>query len=39
MNTHRPSAEGNFCDEQGKAQKPVLVADDSWYMGCINKGG
>jgi len=26
-NMHRPPTEGNFCDEQGKAQKPVTVTD------------
>jgi hypothetical protein len=24
-NMHRPPTEGNFCDEEGKAQKPTIV--------------
>jgi len=28
-NMHIPSAEGNVCDEHGRAQKPVIVADYS----------
>jgi hypothetical protein len=34
----RPPAEENFYDEQGKAQKPVIVTDYNWYMGYIDKG-
>jgi hypothetical protein len=26
-NMHRPAEEGKFCDEHGKAQKPVAVED------------
>jgi hypothetical protein len=36
-NMHRPMAEGNFCDECGKAQKPVTVEDYSLYVGNVEK--
>jgi len=32
-NMHTASAEGNFCEEHGKAQKPVTVEDYSWHTG------
>jgi len=32
MNMHRPPTEGNFCDEQRKAQKPVIVIGYNWHM-------
>jgi len=35
---HRPPAEGNFCEEHGKAQKPVIVEDYNWHMGYIDRG-
>jgi hypothetical protein len=37
MNMHRSSAEVNFCEEHGKAQKPVIVEDHSQNMGCIKR--
>jgi len=35
---HRPPTEGNFCDEQGKAQKPVIVTAYSHHLGYIDRG-
>jgi hypothetical protein len=34
---HRPKSEGNFCDEQGRAQKPVVVTDYNWHMAMFTK--
>jgi hypothetical protein len=38
-NMHRPPAEGNFYDEHGEAQKPVIVPDYICHMGYVNAGG
>ena len=37
-NIHHPPAEGNFCDNNGKAIKPQIVADYSRHMGYVDKG-
>jgi len=37
MNIRDPPAEGNFCDNNGKAIKPQIVADYSHHMGYVNK--
>jgi len=37
-NMQRVPTEGNFYDEQGKAQKPVIVRDYNWHIGYVNKG-
>jgi hypothetical protein len=37
-NIYRPPREGNFCDEQWKAQKPVTVTDNNQNMGYVEKG-
>jgi hypothetical protein len=37
-NMCRPPTEGNFCDKQRKAQKPVIVTDCIWHMEYIEKG-
>jgi hypothetical protein len=37
-NTHKPPAERNFCDESGRAHKPVTVEDYSQNTDCVNKG-
>jgi hypothetical protein len=34
----RTPTEGIFCDEQGKAQKPVTVKDYNQHMGYIDIG-
>jgi hypothetical protein len=33
-----PPAEGTFCDEHGRAHKPVIVEDYSQKMGYVDKG-
>jgi hypothetical protein len=38
MNMCRPPAEGNFCEEHGKAQKPIIVEGYSWHMVCVIRG-
>jgi hypothetical protein len=30
--------EDSFCDECGKAKKPVIVEDYSWHKGYVDKG-
>jgi hypothetical protein len=35
---HRPPTEDDFCDEQGKAQKPIIVTGYNQHMGYIYKG-
>jgi len=35
-NIHDPPAEGNFCDNNGKARKPQIVADFN-HMGYVDK--
>jgi len=35
---HDPPAEGNFCDNNGKAIKPQIVADYNRHMGYVDKG-
>jgi len=37
-NIHDPSAEGNLCNNNGKAIKPQIVADYNRYMGYVDKG-
>jgi hypothetical protein len=37
-NIHNAPAEGNFCNERGKAIKPQIVMDYSHHMGYVNKG-
>jgi len=37
-NTHDPPAEGTFCDSNGKAIKPQIVADYNRHMGYVVKG-
>jgi hypothetical protein len=37
-NTCRPPREGNFFDEQEKAEKLVIVRECSQYMGYVDKG-
>ena len=37
-NIHGPPAEGNFCDNNGKAIKPQIVADYNHHMGYVDKG-
>jgi hypothetical protein len=37
-NIHDPPAEGNFCDSNGKAIKPQIVADYNCHMGYVDKG-
>jgi hypothetical protein len=34
---HAPPAEGNFCDEHGKAIKPAIVGDYNRHMGHVDK--
>jgi len=37
-NIHDPPAEGNFCDNNGKAIKTQIVADHDRHMGYVDKG-
>jgi len=37
-NIHDPPAEGNFCNNNGKAIKPQIVADYNHQMGYVDKG-
>jgi hypothetical protein len=37
-NIHNAPAEGNFCDDNGKAIKPQIVAHYFRHMGYVNKG-
>ena len=37
-NMHNAPAEGNFCDEQGYALKPLIVEDYNRHMGYVDKG-
>ena len=37
-NIHDSPAEGNFCDINGKAIKPQIVADYNRHMGYVDKG-
>ena len=37
-NIHDPPSEGNFCDNNGKAIKPQIVADYNHHMGSVDKG-
>ena len=37
-NIHDPPAEGNFCDDNGKAIKPQIVADYNRHIGYVDKG-
>jgi hypothetical protein len=37
-NMHRSPTEGNFCDEQEKAQKPVIVTNHNQHMGYVDRG-
>jgi hypothetical protein len=37
-NIHNAPAESNFCDSNGKAIKPQIVADYSHHMGYVDKG-
>jgi hypothetical protein len=37
-NVRDASAEDNFCNNNGKAIKPQIVADYYRHMGCVNKG-
>jgi hypothetical protein len=36
---HHPPAEGNFCDEQGNALKPIIIQDNNRHMGYIDRSG
>ena len=38
INIHNASAEGNFCNEKGKAIKPQIVINYNHHMGCGAKG-
>jgi hypothetical protein len=38
MNMHTQEAQGNLCDEQGKAQKPISTEDYSQNMGNSDTG-
>jgi hypothetical protein len=35
---YKPPAEGNFCDECGRAHKPTIAEDYSRHMGYVDKG-
>jgi hypothetical protein len=35
---NKPQKEGNFCDEYGKAQKPVIVEDYNQDVGNVDIG-
>jgi hypothetical protein len=37
-NLHKPPTEGNFCDEHGRANTPVIVEDYSWQVDYTDKG-
>ena len=37
-NMHDASAEGNFCNDNGRAIKPQIVADYNHHMGYVDKG-
>jgi len=37
-NIHDPPEEGNFCNNNGKAIKPQIVADYNRHMGYVYKG-
>jgi len=37
-NIHNAPAEGNFCNERGKAIKPQIVMDYHHHMGYVDKG-
>jgi len=37
-NIHDALAEGNFCNNNGKAIKPQIVADYNRHMGYVDKG-
>ena len=37
-NIHDPPADGNFCNNNGKAIKPQIVADYNRHMGYVDKG-
>jgi hypothetical protein len=37
-NIHDASAEGNSCNNNGKAIKPQIVVDYYRHMGCLDKG-
>ena len=37
-NIHSVPAEGNFCNEAGKAIKSQIVMDYNHHMGCVDKG-
>ena len=37
-NIHNAPAEGNFCNERGKAIKPQIVVDYNHHMGYVDKG-
>jgi len=37
-NIHSAPAEGNFCNEGGKAIKPQIVMDYNHHMGYVDKG-
>ena len=38
INIHDPPGAGNFCDNNGKAIKPQIVADYNCHMGYVDKG-
>jgi hypothetical protein len=38
INMHRPPTEGNFHEEHGKAQKPVIVEEYSQHVGYRHRG-
>jgi hypothetical protein len=37
-NIHAAPAEGNFCNQGGKAVTPLIVADYKHQMRCVRKG-
>jgi len=37
-NIHDPPSKGNFCDNNGKAIKPQIVAHYNRHMGYVDKG-
>ena len=38
MNIHNAPAEGNLCNEGGKAIEPIIVTDYNQHMGYVDKG-
>jgi hypothetical protein len=36
MTMHNPSAQGNYCDEHGRAQV-LSIAEEIWHMGYMER--